>query len=254
MTIKLTETINKLVSDHVDSILNRISVKYNIKLEDLNVLINESVESKPVPVNQPSQVQQTATRTCLYVPTKGKRSGVTCGSKISTDREFCYRHTSKSSICSTNQPEMIFKEPIKTVPVEILHVKPAAPTLIESKKIPLLVFNKTLKVHTHPETGLVFSNDKKKVIGVLNSKKNIINHLSETEIELCKRLKFQYMDSSVESSNAFKLKSVEDMLCELSIDGKSSKHDNEYEEDTIDELEIIAESGEEEYEGDDYEE
>jgi hypothetical protein len=257
MTSILTESINKLISNHVDTLLKKISVKYNIGFDDLVKLVNVDIVEKNEPdskvqysvqvqsAKQPNPTPQPTTRICAYVPLKGKRAGIACGSKISTEREFCYRHTSKNAPTLSNsaisEPETV--EARKTV-VDVPLQKPVAATpMSESKKIPLLVFNKTLNVHTHPETGLVFSNDKKRVIGILNSKKNIINPLSESDIELCKRLKFQYMTSTVESSNAFKLKSVEDVLCELSIDEKSSKND-EYEVDMIDEMEIINESGE----------
>jgi hypothetical protein len=266
MTTLLSESITKLISNHVDALLKKISVKYNIGLDDLVKLVNaDVVETHGPKVQDIVQVQQlpkkpTATRICSYIPLKGKCAGVVCGSKISTEREFCYRHTPKNTPTLTNSAVSEETVNIPKPDIAIPSQKPLmTPTHVpDSKKIPLLVFNKTLNVHTHPETGLVFSNEKKRVIGILNSKKNIINPLSESDIELCKRMKFQYMTSDVESSNAFKLKSVEDVLCELSIDEKTSKP-GDYEVDMIDEMEIINESGEEYVdedndEGDDYDE
>jgi hypothetical protein len=267
MTSILTDSINKLISNHVDTLLKKISVKYNIGFDDLAKLVNMDIVEKHEPdtkvqdsikfqpAKPPNPTPQPTTRICSYVPLKGKRVGLACGSKISTEREFCYRHTPKNAPTLSNS---VVSEPTKVeIPKTATDVSSsqkivASTHMPESKKIPLLVFNKTLNVHSHPETGLVFSNDKKRVIGMLNSKKNIINPLSESDIELCKRLKFQYVSSDVESSNAFKLKSVEDVLCELSIDEKSSKND-EYEVDMIDELETINESGEE-YGGEDNDE
>ena len=93
MSLDLTQTIQKCVSSHIDSLILKISKQFNISVEDLQQCIN-GTSRNDTPRNESASTAQNGSR-CQHNFVSGKNKGQACGDKVSSESKtglYCKTH------------------------------------------------------------------------------------------------------------------------------------------------------------------
>ncbi len=109
---------------------------------------------------------------CVHLMLRGPRSGDCCGEKISTKSEtgkYCTKHISHE-----NKTKVDKKTKIK-----------------EKEDTKYRIAKNRFGNYTHSSTGLVFRSAKEKVVYGKQDDKGDIHDLTEDDIQMCKKYKFQ---------------------------------------------------------------
>ena len=245
LSLTLTEAIDTVIQNFI----NQVAEKHDLDKNELRCLWDgeESKQKKTntKPVDKPAEEKKEVDPTALLKCTKAElvsmcksRNYKYSGTKISLMNRLLGKEDGTPSRSS--------KKAKKKVP-------PVKSTLVSKKltaNIPnILIRRNQFNNYEHPETGLVFDNESKVVIGKQNDDGSI-EPLTEDDIDKCNAFKFKFnipenLDSKTSLVEVKVDELEEDEGDELEID---EDEDEEYEEEELVEEELLGDEDEEEYE------
>ena len=229
--MSLSDVIMNVINDKVNSFLENVAEKYELEIDDLKRLWEESEsekkekkttkkttkpkkeepeKEKKTEKKKEEKVEEQKGGICIYEFSKPPRKGEKCGVKVKDGGCFCSKH--KKSDAKTVE-KSVEKEPKKSVE------KSSEST--RKKKDFVITKNKDLNVWWNESTGLVFKSEKEKIVIGKVVDDDVVKDLSEDDLNLCKLKKFV-----VESSNKPGKTSI---LKNIILSKKSSSDDDDEE-------------------------
>ena len=183
---QLDDNIQKHIQNFCQHISSKYKLNYTEVYETWNLLIEESSD-KPTKKTPPkkSPLKKTSVKTdesppkqdtiikinnvCPYVFSKGARNGEQCGCKPKNGNVYCCKHKKYED---TKEKKIETKKPVEKIGI-----------ILRKHKI-------TGKLW-HMESGLVFKSvDERIVTGKITN--DIINPLTDEDVQECKKLNFKY--------------------------------------------------------------
>jgi hypothetical protein len=148
---------------------------------------------------------------CQYVIQKGSKEGQKCGTKPKANSTFCSRHTKYEGV--EQKTKKVIPQVKKSSKKSVVEKSsPKSDTSTKSKCKALLVLNKDINMHWHPESNIVFKMLEGKNTAVATYKDDKFYPLVEENIELCRKW----------NNNPYKVFTDEELLviCELKKEEK----------------------------------
>jgi len=197
--MSLQQTLNKVINEYLQNFFQNIIARHpNISIEELEKLWNTSgvVSSTPKEEEEdcskfldiPTDITQEYLLKCLKpeliglckkynVKTTGTKNELLCAlrEKLFSNPKVVEETSSivKSSSKKTVEPVPVIKKLLATIPT-------------------VAISRNKFGNHEHSETSLIFDKKSKKVIGKQNSDGSI-DELTEDDINLCNKYKFEYI-------------------------------------------------------------
>jgi hypothetical protein len=237
------DSLNKLIVSSIRSytskIINKISKKYDIDVEELKELFNEvnqdDVEDDDVVEDDEDEDDdEEEDGRCLYVLKKGARKDEKCSkvcngklcssheklqakpkaksktkeSKKTSEEGTCIykyvRGAKKDETCSKKCKDNYCALHIKSKEVKEVKAKPAKglkSTPKSSPKSPILRLIEDSDHVYHPESKLVFQSASNRiVVGIMDDDDNVVLGINDDIIELAKSYKFKYIIEDIEEA------------------------------------------------------
>ena len=238
--MSLSLTLTEAIDNVMETFITRVSTKYNLDISELTVLwkgeYNKTVDIKPVQEIKDTEISKDVLLKCNKAELVAlcKTNGHKCsGSKSILINRLLGKELTDDN-AKTSKPESKSNRINK-----VSHLKDTPVVKKLTANIPnILIRRNQYNNYEHPETGLVFNNETKVVIGKQNSDGSI-DPLTEEDIDKCNAFKFKF---NIPSNLDYK-----STLKEVKIDELSEEEDEE-------ELQVEEEDEEEEFEEEEFEE
>jgi hypothetical protein len=194
--------MHKCVEAQISKLLEKISGKYNIPINELLLIwdpekevVEEEQVQQEVPEEEPKQEEEEEEeqvqeeepkqeeeeekkrkiqkakqyKRCQYVFTRGKRKGEMCGAKACKNSLYCSKHKKYETKKKKEKAVIPGKKKVANV----------------------LKRNRALNKYWHPETGMVFKSKEEKIVIGKYVNGEMIPLVNE-DIEICKKYCFKY--------------------------------------------------------------
>ena len=264
--MSLSQTLTKTIDEVIQTFITRVSNKYNLDNDDLKSLWEgDVVKSKkpkkvvttPVDDSPPGEIDHEVLLKCNKAELVAlcKAHGHKCsGTKSILMNRLLGKEEASTPESKPKSKSKKTKAAVKATPV--------AKKL--TAKIPnILIRRNQYNNYEHPETGLIFDNDSKIVIGKQNDDGSV-DPLTEEDIDQCNAFKFKFkIPIDLDSKSTLVDVNVDELSeededededeDELDVDEEELEIDEELvEEDLLDDDDLLGEDEEfEEYESDD---
>ncbi len=248
----ISDDIQKILNQHIDTYINLVSSKFNLDKKELNNLWNnkakELVQTKlpfskglESPVKEPTETDNLRDKMRVNLLKLNKSELV----------EMCKTKKLKVTGTKSDLIELICNYDLKTQPQKQSQSPPKklSPALKDQKvikklveKIPSITIKRNqFDNYEHAETKLVFNNKTQKVYGKQNPDGSI-SDLTDEDINLCNKYKFQYvipdnLDKKLDLKNieVDELNDFDDLEEELEDEIENDEEEEEEEEEFEDE-------------------
>jgi hypothetical protein len=192
----LLQSIQTFISKTVREYNSKLSEKYNLDIEELEMVWNEisGTSSTKKSLEKKETASETASVTskksgegtgCPYLFTKGKNEGSTCGSKPKDGGQYCGKHQKYEGVEQKEKKKIPLGKKSIVSPEKNKKDTPAAKPQI------VIRMNKDINKYWNPETTLVFkSKDDRVVIG--SYKEDVLHSLNDDDINTCEKYGFKY--------------------------------------------------------------
>jgi len=262
--MSLSQTLTKTIDEVIQTFITRVSNKYNLDNDDLkslwegDVVKSKKVVTTPVDDSPPGEIDHEVLLKCnkaeLVALCKAH------GHKCSGSKSILMNRLLGKEEASTPKSKPKSKK-TKAAQQAAVKATPVAKKL--TAKIPnILIRRNQYNNYEHPETGLIFDNDSKIVIGKQNDDGSV-DPLTEEDIDQCNAFKFKFkipidldskstlVDVKVDELSEEDEDEDEDEL-DVDVDEEELDVDEELvEEDLLDDDDLLGEDEEfEDYESD----
>jgi hypothetical protein len=250
--MSLSQTLTETIDEFIQTFITRVSTKYNLDKDDLKGLwegdLVKSKKHKKVetPVMDTANTPTTEIDNEVLLKCNKAELVALCkshGHRCSGTKSILMsRLLGKSD--SLESPKSNHKS--KKTKSSIQAVVNATPVVKKlTANIPnILIRRNQYNNYEHPETGLIFDNDSKIVIGKQNDDGSV-DPLTDEDIDQCNAFKFKFsIPIDLDSKST---------LVDVKVDELSEEEDEEEEELELDELDLIDDDLLDDDEFDDYE-
>ena len=196
----LMNNIKNAITSSIEELINNISEKYNIDVNELSELWNNnssnlkisSVKTKTIKKDKSvssSSVSSTDDNKCPYIFSRGEKQGEICGVKSKKDCEYCSKHQKYEGV---GQPVEKKKTPkAKNTIAEKSLPKKKTPVKKSVELEKTFKLNKDINKYWNFSTQLVIkSKDERVVIG--SYRDDELKKLTDDDIILCEKYGFEY--------------------------------------------------------------
>jgi hypothetical protein len=242
--MSLNQTLTKTINEVIQTFITKVSDKYNIDNDDLKILWNGNIVKSdkiitPV-INNPIQPTSDIDYEVLLKCNKAELTAM-CkahGHKCSGTKSILMnRLLGKNENDSPKTEKKSITKKTKSSQQEAVKATPVVKKL--TANIPnILIRRNQYNNYEHPETGLIFNNDTKIVIGKQNDDGSV-DPLTEEDIDKCNAFKFKFKIPIDLDSKA--------TLVDVKVDELDEEEEEEEElEEEEEEEEMVLEEEEEE--------
>jgi hypothetical protein len=169
--------LSRYVGTYIDEVfmkyIEKLETEYSLDKEKLKKLFDECMEIKE---EVPNKAPKEKTNLCEYMYLRGNKMGTTCTSKKKNE-QYCAKHIPKDKEKKENEG----KYRMKSVP----QLKQDEPNKFVLKK------NKIIDKWWHEPTKFVFKSDVDRIV-YATYKNNVLEDLTEKDIEICQQYGFKY--------------------------------------------------------------
>jgi hypothetical protein len=191
--MSLSLTLTKTIDEVIQTFITKVSSKYNIDKDDLKSLWNGDIVKMTV-VNNPSTDIKPSAEVDHEVLLKCNKAELVAlckahGHKCSGTKSILMNRLLGKNESPTTSPKIANK---KTKSSQQASVKATPVVKKLTANIPnILIRRNQFNNYEHPETGLIFNNDTKIVIGKQNDDGSV-DPLTEEDIDQCNAFKFKF--------------------------------------------------------------